>query len=157
MVAVFVLFQHLRPNLIPSLIKLGFFLIKTFQSPFTLFISPSILPYVISLDHCAEIWDTLSQHHQSTTRSCIIQLKNEFHHISMKDHNMTLYLLKIKSKVDVIASTKPPLDLKDIILYILNNPPSQYQAFNTAIHTYFQPILSDNLYTLLCSEEQNIA
>ncbi|KAL0918148.1 hypothetical protein M5K25_010140 [Dendrobium thyrsiflorum] len=50
-----------------------------------------------------------------------------------------------------------PLHPKDVILYTLNSLPPQYQAFKTAIRTNFQPMSLDDLYTLLCNEEQNIA
>ncbi|KAL0919184.1 hypothetical protein M5K25_011263 [Dendrobium thyrsiflorum] len=47
-------------------------------------ISPSILPYILSLYHCTEIWDTIARRLQSSTRSRTIQLRNELHHLSMK-------------------------------------------------------------------------
>ncbi|KAI0511938.1 hypothetical protein KFK09_012572 [Dendrobium nobile] len=120
-------------------------------------ISTAILPYVLSVDHCSEIWSTLERRLQSTTRSRIIQLKHELHYLTMKDKNMSQYLLDIKSKVDALASAGAPLAVEDIIHYTLDGLPATYQAFKTAIRTNLQPLSLDDLYTLLCSEELNIA
>ncbi|KAI0495511.1 hypothetical protein KFK09_021812 [Dendrobium nobile] len=120
-------------------------------------ISPSILPYVLSLDHCAQIWDTIARRLQSNTRSRTIQLRNELHHLSMKNQSMPQYLLAVKSIVDAIAATGSPLDPEEVIFYTLNGLPVQYQSFKTAIRTNLQPLSLDDLYTLLCSEELNLA
>lgn len=44
-------------------------------------ISPTLLPYVINLDTCFDIWRTIEKRLQSSNRSKILQLKNELHHI----------------------------------------------------------------------------
>ncbi|PKU82967.1 Retrovirus-related Pol polyprotein from transposon TNT 1-94 [Dendrobium catenatum] len=120
-------------------------------------ISPSILPYVLSLDHYTEIWDTIARRLQSNTRSRTIQLRNELHHISMKNQTMPQYLLAVKSIVDAIVATGSPLDPEEVIFYTLNGLPVQYQSFKTAIRTNLQPLSLDDLYTLLCSEELNLS
>ncbi|PKU79283.1 Retrovirus-related Pol polyprotein from transposon TNT 1-94 [Dendrobium catenatum] len=120
-------------------------------------ISPSILPYVLSLDHCAEIWETIARRLQSNTRSRTIQLRNELHHLSMKNQSMPQYLLSVKSIVDAIAATGSPLDPEEVIFDTLNGLPVQYQSFKTSIRTNLQPLSLDDLYTLLCSEELNLA
>ncbi|KAI0524985.1 hypothetical protein KFK09_004375 [Dendrobium nobile] len=120
-------------------------------------ISPSILPYVLSLEHCTEIWETIAKRLQSNTRSRTIQLRNELHHLTMKNQSMSQYLLAIKAIVDSIAATGSPLDPEEVIFYTLNGLPPQYQAFKTSIRTNLQPLSLDDLYTLLCSEELNIA
>ncbi|PKU70484.1 Retrovirus-related Pol polyprotein from transposon TNT 1-94 [Dendrobium catenatum] len=117
-------------------------------------ITPSILPYVLDLTHCHEIWSTLAHRLQATTRSRIIQLKNDLHHLSKGDKSMTQYLLEIKSKVDAIQEMGHTIDPEDVILYTLNGLPSSYQSFKTAIRTNLQPLSLDDLYSLLCSEEQ---
>ncbi|PKU76820.1 Retrovirus-related Pol polyprotein from transposon TNT 1-94 [Dendrobium catenatum] len=120
-------------------------------------ISPAILPYVLSVNYCFEIWQTLEVRLQSCTRSRIAHLKNELHFLSMKDKNMTQYLLDVKSKVDALAAAGAPVDVEDIIHYTLNGLPNTYQAFKTAIRTNPRPVILDELYTLLCSEELNLA
>ncbi|PKU78135.1 Retrovirus-related Pol polyprotein from transposon TNT 1-94 [Dendrobium catenatum] len=120
-------------------------------------ISPSILPYVLSIDHCHEIWHTLDVRLQSSTRSRIAHLKDELHFLSMKDKNMMQYLLDVKSKVDVLAAAGAPVDIEDVIHYTLNGLPNTYQAFKIAIRTNMRSVSLDELYTLLCSEELNLA
>ncbi|KAL0928117.1 hypothetical protein M5K25_002358 [Dendrobium thyrsiflorum] len=120
-------------------------------------VSSTILPYVLSVEQCNDIWTTLDRQLQSSTRSRIIQIKNELHYLSMKDKSMTQYLLDIKAKVDSLAAAGAPMDVEDVIHYTLNGLPSTYQAFKTAIRTNLQPLSLDDLYTLLCSEELNLA
>ncbi|PKU88027.1 Retrovirus-related Pol polyprotein from transposon TNT 1-94 [Dendrobium catenatum] len=120
-------------------------------------ISASILPYVLQLETTAEIWATLQTRFQSTNRSKVIQLKNELHHISLKNSTMVQYLNDIKSLVDQIAAAGARVDEEDIILYILNGLPSTYQAFKTSIRTMTQPLNLDQLYSFLISEEIHVA
>ncbi|PKU75736.1 Retrovirus-related Pol polyprotein from transposon TNT 1-94 [Dendrobium catenatum] len=119
-------------------------------------ISPSILPYVISLSTTHEVWTTLERRLQPTNRSRVIQLKNELHHIQMRDQTMRQYLNQIKILVDNIAAAGSVVDTEDIVLYILNGLSPTYNAFKTAIRTSLQPISLDDLYSLLCNEEINL-
>lgn len=66
---------------------------------------------------------------------------------------MFQYLLDIKSKIDLVAATRSPIEIEDIIYYTLNGLPSLYQCFKIAIYTNLQPINLDDLYSLLCIEE----
>ncbi|KAI0501744.1 hypothetical protein KFK09_016689 [Dendrobium nobile] len=91
-------------------------------------ISVSILPYVLSLKHCAEIWSTLSHRLQASTRSRTVQLKNEVYHLTKGEQTMTQYLLTVKSKVDAIAATGCSLDPEEIIFHTLNGLPAKYQT-----------------------------
>ncbi|PKU65026.1 Retrovirus-related Pol polyprotein from transposon TNT 1-94 [Dendrobium catenatum] len=120
-------------------------------------ISPAILPYVLSAEHCSDIWAILDHRLQSSTRSRISQIKNELYVLTMKDKTMSQYLLDVKSKVDALAAAGSHLDAEEVIHYTLNGLPSTYQAFKTAIRTNLRPVTLDELYTLLCSEELNLA
>ncbi|KAI0520293.1 hypothetical protein KFK09_007765 [Dendrobium nobile] len=119
-------------------------------------ISTTFLPYVLS-DSCCQIWQTIERRLQSTNHLRILQLKNELHHVSMKDKTMMQYLSEIKGKVDAIGASGSPLSSDDIIMYTLNGLPSAYQGFKIAIRTNLNPISLDDFYALLCSEELNIA
>ncbi|KAI0525123.1 hypothetical protein KFK09_004514 [Dendrobium nobile] len=119
-------------------------------------ISPSILPYVITLNTSHDVWLTLERRLQPTNRSRVIQLKNELHQIQMKDRTMQQYLDQIKTIVDNIDAAGSIIDTEDIILYILNGLPTAYNPFKTAIRTSLQPINLDDLYSLLSSEEINL-
>ncbi|KAI0501098.1 hypothetical protein KFK09_019316 [Dendrobium nobile] len=62
-------------------------------------ISSSILPYVLHLDRCADIWTTLEQRLQASNRSRVIQLKHELHNILMRNLSMTQYLTAVKTLI----------------------------------------------------------
>ncbi|PKU67628.1 Retrovirus-related Pol polyprotein from transposon TNT 1-94 [Dendrobium catenatum] len=119
-------------------------------------ISPSILPYVITLHTAHDIWITLERRLQPANRSRVIQLKNELHQIRMADQTMQQYLDHIKKLVDNIAAAGSTVDTEDIVLYILNGLPASYNSFKTEIRTSLQPISLDDLYSLLSSEEINL-
>ncbi|KAI0523408.1 hypothetical protein KFK09_005803 [Dendrobium nobile] len=120
-------------------------------------ISPSILPYVLHLDTCSDIWHTLEQRLQASNRSRVLQLKNELHNISMKNQSMDQYLTTIKSLVYNIATAGSSIDSEDIIMYTLNGLPPSYQAFKMAIRTKRGPVSLDELYSYLLTEEITLA
>ncbi|XP_020677738.1 uncharacterized protein LOC110096231 [Dendrobium catenatum] len=120
-------------------------------------IGSSLLPYVLNLDSCHEIWVTIERRLQSSNRSRLLQLKNEMHHVQMNDQTMVQYLSVIKQKIDAITAAGSSVPTEDIILYTLNGLPPTYQGFKTALRTQLQPINLDDFYSLLCSEELNIA
>ncbi|KAI0527400.1 hypothetical protein KFK09_003000 [Dendrobium nobile] len=120
-------------------------------------ISPTVLPYIIHLDTTHQIWQVLESQFQATSRSKVIQLKNELHHVSMKNSSMIQYLTEIKKLVDQIASAGSMIDSEDIILYSLNGLPPAYQSFKTYIRNSPSPIRLENLYAMLISEEIHIS
>ncbi|XP_020672129.2 uncharacterized protein LOC110092093 [Dendrobium catenatum] len=119
-------------------------------------ISQSILPYILSSITTHEAGSILEWRLQPTCHSRIIQLKNELHHVQLKDLTMQQYLAQIKSIADNIAASGSKIDSEDIIIYIFNGLPSTYNSFKTFICTSLLPIDLDTLYYLLCSEEINL-
>lgn len=59
--------------------------------------------------------------------------------------------------MDNIVAVGASIDVEDIILYTLNEIPSQYNAFKTAIRTKLTPVSLADLYSLLISEKINLA
>ncbi|XP_020690752.1 uncharacterized protein LOC110105541 [Dendrobium catenatum] len=92
----------------------------------------------------------------ATSRSKVIQLKNELHHVSMKNLSMIQYLTEIKKLVDQIASAGSTIDSEDIILYILNGLTPAYQSFKTYIRNSPSPIRLENLYAMLIRKEIHV-
>ncbi|XP_020700086.1 uncharacterized protein LOC110112266 [Dendrobium catenatum] len=68
-------------------------------------ISQEILPYIITSKTTHEAWTVLERRLQPSSRSRVIQLKNELYHIRMKDQSIRQYLTKIKSLVDNISAS----------------------------------------------------
>ncbi|XP_020679262.1 uncharacterized protein LOC110097312 [Dendrobium catenatum] len=119
-------------------------------------ISPAILPYIITSATAHEIWAVLECWLQSSSRSRIIQLKNELHHIQMNNQTMQQYLAQVKNIIDNIAASGTKIDPKEIIFYILNGLPATYNSFKTYIRSSSLPADLDASYSLLCSEEIHI-
>ncbi|KAH0470888.1 hypothetical protein IEQ34_000611 [Dendrobium chrysotoxum] len=119
-------------------------------------ISPSLLPYVLNLDCCHDIWMTIERRLQSTNCSRQLQLKSELHQLQKGDKTMVQYLSEIKQKVDAITAAGSTIDPQDILLYTLNGLPPAYNAIKTTIRTQLNPISLDNFYSLLYSEELNL-
>ena len=116
-------------------------------------ISPTILPHVINLDHCHQVWQTLETHMNSSTRQHIIHLKNELHNIKKQDKSMQQYLHDVRIKVNALTAAGSSPESNDVILYILNGLPPSYDSFATVIKTRSGSISLDELYSLLHSEE----
>lgn len=66
---------------------------------------------------------------------------------------MIEYLSEIKEKTYLIVVVGSPILVEDVINYTLNGLPASYNSFNTSIRTNLQPIILDDLYSLLCIEE----
>ncbi|PKU69343.1 Retrovirus-related Pol polyprotein from transposon TNT 1-94 [Dendrobium catenatum] len=120
-------------------------------------ISPSILPYVISLESTAQVWSALETRFQATNHSKVMQLKNALHNVALKTQSMEDYLSEIKTIVDQIAAAGCNLEAEDVIHYILNGLPPPYQSFKSSIRTNPLPLTLDQIYPLLLSEEINLA
>lgn len=88
-------------------------------------ISATILPYCLELESCTDIWSTVEKRLQASNRSRVIQFKNELYNVAMKNQTIAQYFLGIKSLVDNIAASRAKIDVEDIILYTLNDLPSQ--------------------------------
>lgn len=56
---------------------------QNFSSAMCAMISQSILPYVLNLNTCLDIWETIEKQLQSSNRDRILQLKNELHNLVM--------------------------------------------------------------------------
>ncbi|XP_020692489.1 uncharacterized protein LOC110106810 [Dendrobium catenatum] len=119
-------------------------------------ITPSILPYVITASTAQEIWKILEHRLQPSSRSRVLQLKNELHHVQMKNLSMQQYLSHIKNIVDTIAASGSKIDHEDIILHSLNELQLPYNSFKAAFRTSSLPADLDNLYSLMCSEEIHV-
>ncbi|PKU82233.1 hypothetical protein MA16_Dca013425 [Dendrobium catenatum] len=83
-------------------------------SAFLSTIYASVLPYNLSLSTTHEILITLESRLQPTNHSHVIQLKNELHHIPMKEITMTQYLAQIKALVDNVAAFEGHIDVEDV-------------------------------------------
>ncbi|PKU75385.1 Retrovirus-related Pol polyprotein from transposon TNT 1-94 [Dendrobium catenatum] len=105
-------------------------------------ISAPLLPYVLNLESCSEIWQMIGKRLQLSNRSRILQIKNDLNFISMANKTMQQYLTEIKQKVDALTVAGYTLHSEDIIMNTLNGLPASYQGFKTAI-----PFVADSTET----------
>ncbi|PKU71322.1 Retrovirus-related Pol polyprotein from transposon TNT 1-94 [Dendrobium catenatum] len=116
-------------------------------------ISQSILPYIITSATTHDAWTVLERRLQPTSRSRVMQLKNELYRITMKDQSLQQYLNRIKSIVDNISASGSKVESEDVILHILNGLPPTFNSFKSTIHNSLSPINLDTFYSLLCNED----
>ncbi|KAI0531447.1 hypothetical protein KFK09_001002 [Dendrobium nobile] len=96
-------------------------------------ISQSILPYIITSVTTNEAWTVLERRLQPTSRSRVMQLKNELYRITMKDQSLHQYLNRIKSIVDSISASGSKIESEDVMLHILNGLPPMFNSFKSTI------------------------
>ncbi|KAL0918916.1 hypothetical protein M5K25_010963 [Dendrobium thyrsiflorum] len=95
-------------------------------------ISAPLLPYVLNLDSCSEIWQTIGKRLQASNRSRILQLKNDLNYISMANKTMQQYLTEIKMKVDTLTAGGRTLDSEDVIIEETNLENEVARALHSA-------------------------
>lgn len=69
---------------------------------------------------------------------------------------MQVYLHQVKQIVDTLAIVSTPLEEEDIIFYILNGLPQDFNPFKTTIRMRCQSISVQELQELLLIEEQEV-
>ncbi|XP_020695545.2 uncharacterized protein LOC110109000 [Dendrobium catenatum] len=116
-------------------------------------VSQPILPYIITATTAGEAWAVLERRLQPTSRSRVMQLKNELYHVQMKDKPMQQYLTRIKSIMDNITASGSQIDPEDIMLHTLNGLPPNFNSFKSMIRNSLLPIDLDKFYSMLCNEE----
>ncbi|KAI0516057.1 hypothetical protein KFK09_008729 [Dendrobium nobile] len=116
-------------------------------------VSKSIIPYIITSSTAYDAWTVLEQCLQLTSRSRVIQLKNEQYRTQMKDLSVQQYLTRIKTIVDNISASSSKIESEDVMLQILNGRPPTYNSFKSTICNSLLPIHLDTFYALLCNEE----
>ncbi|KAA8529815.1 hypothetical protein F0562_034328 [Nyssa sinensis] len=121
-------------------------------------IHPSLLPHVVNLKHAFEVWNVLEKRMNSTSRSHIMQLRNDLQRVKKDSAKpMKDYLNKVKQITDKLAATSNTISDEEIVLVILKGLPREYMSFKTAIRAREASITVEELSNLLLSEEINIS
>ncbi|KAA8526043.1 hypothetical protein F0562_007857 [Nyssa sinensis] len=119
-------------------------------------LSQTALSHVIGYSTSREAWLTLERRFSTLTRSNILQLKSILHNISKGKDSIDLYIQKIKQARDSLASVSVLIEDEDILIYVLNGLPQEYNAFKTSIRTRSENITLEEVYAMLKIEEQTI-
>ncbi|XP_028071092.1 uncharacterized protein LOC114273489 isoform X2 [Camellia sinensis] len=119
-------------------------------------LSPAIFTSVFHYKTSCEAWTALQSRFTSLSCSHIHQLKNKMSRLTKKGLSMDAYLTEFKTIADQLALACAPVDDEDIVLFILNGLPDEYNAFKTTICARSDSISPENLCSLLRSEEIHI-
>uniref|UniRef100_A0A5B7CDG3 Putative retrovirus-related Pol polyprotein n=1 Tax=Davidia involucrata TaxID=16924 RepID=A0A5B7CDG3_DAVIN len=119
-------------------------------------LSSSALSQVIGYTTSKEVWQALERRFSSSSRSHVLQLKSNLHHISKGIDTIAVYVQKIKQARDNLAAVSMLIDDEDILIHTLNGLPFEYNAFKTSIRTRSQSITLEEMHTLLQVEEQTL-
>ncbi|KAA8531700.1 hypothetical protein F0562_006583 [Nyssa sinensis] len=128
------------------------------QSAINATIHPSLLPHVVNLKHAFEVWNVLEKRMNSTSRSHIMQLRNDLQRVKKDSAKpMKDYLDKVKQITDKLVATSNTIFDEEIVLVILKGLPREYMSFKTTIKAREASITVEELSNLLLSEEINIS
>ncbi|KAA8535057.1 hypothetical protein F0562_030060 [Nyssa sinensis] len=119
-------------------------------------LSQTALSHVIGYSTSREAWLALERRFSASTRSNILQLKAALHNISKGKDSIDLYIQKIKQARDSLAFVSVLIEDENILIYVLNGLPQEYNAFKTSIRTRSKNITVVEVYTMLKIEKQTI-
>ncbi|KAL5713883.1 Beta-galactosidase 8 [Ranunculus cassubicifolius] len=116
-------------------------------------ISDPVLPYIVGCTSSKEVWDTLARRFKTKSRSQVIQLKTKLQNLKKGDQSITEYLKTVKETSDLLAAAGSIVDDGDLLVYILNGLPAEFDAFSTSIRVRSDEVTIDELHALLLNEE----
>ncbi len=85
-----------------------------------------------------------------------MQLKQKLHNLQKNKMNINDYSTKVKNLVDALASIGAPIDDEDLVAVTLNGLGKDYNQFCTSITARETLPNSQDLITLLISEEMKV-
>lgn len=116
-------------------------------------ISDPVLPYIVGCTSSKAVWDTLAKRFASKSRSQVIQLKTRLQNLTKGDKSVDEYLKSVKEISDLLAATGSTVDDGDLLVYILNGLPAEFDSFSTSIRVRSDDVTIDELHALLINEE----
>ncbi|KAL5716461.1 hypothetical protein ACHQM5_018148 [Ranunculus cassubicifolius] len=119
-------------------------------------VSEAYLPYIVGISSAQELWKTLETRFATLTRSHVLQLRSRLQAIRKGSSSITNYLQQIKEISDSLAASGNRINDYDLVFHILNGLPSEYDAFATSIRVREPIVSSDQLHSLLLTEELSI-
>ncbi|KAL5727823.1 hypothetical protein ACHQM5_000970 [Ranunculus cassubicifolius] len=116
-------------------------------------ISDPVLPYIVGCTSSKSVWDVLNKRFASKSRSQVIQLKTRLQNLKKGDKSITEYLNSVKEISDLLAASGSIVNDGDLLVYILNGLPAEYDSFSTSIRVRSEDVTIDELHALLINEE----
>lgn len=117
-------------------------------------LSQEALSLVIGQTSSRSIWLALERRYASLSRSNILQLKNELQTMKKRSDSIDEYLQKMKNIRDKLTVANSYVDDEDMLLYVLNGLPPEFNSLRTSIGLRSEPISLEELHAILKSVEQ---
>ncbi|KAF8391616.1 hypothetical protein HHK36_023922 [Tetracentron sinense] len=121
------------------------------------YLSDEVLPQIIGINTCHEVWQTLETSFAAHSRARILQLRMELQVLKKGSDPISKYFQRAKTLAHQLAAAARPIQDEDLLLYILGGLPSEYGPFRTSISTRVESISLADLLGFLLTEEFRIA
>ncbi|WVZ62530.1 hypothetical protein U9M48_012269 [Paspalum notatum var. saurae] len=95
----------------------------------------TVLAQVVGCTSAREVWRVIEQTFATASRAQIMQIRMQLATIQKKDLTITEYFLKVKNLADTLAVIGKPLENDEVIAYILQGLPAEYDPIVTSITT----------------------
>lgn len=118
--------------------------------------SDAIRPYIASARTSRAVWTSLEQIFGSKTRSRVIGLKEQLHHISQGDRSVTEYLHQVRQIAEELSHIDGAVGKEDLTLYVLHGLREEFREIESSIHTREQSYEIDELHVVLVGFEDNL-
>ena len=116
-------------------------------------LSPSAISLVMGQTSASGIWRVIKNRYTSISRSSVVILKRELNNIKKGSDSVTQYLQKIKETRDKLTSVGIHIDDEEILHIVLQGLPLDFHSFTSAMLTKNEPVLFEELHTLMKTEE----
>lgn len=116
-------------------------------------VSEDLLPYVVGFSSSYALWTNLAKRFATISHSHVIQLKTQLQQIKKGSLTISEYLQSFKTISDKLAAAGSQISDTDLLVHILNGLPHEYDAFVTSIRVRYPPVTTEELHSLLLTEE----
>ncbi|KAI5332874.1 hypothetical protein L3X38_023003 [Prunus dulcis] len=119
-------------------------------------LSEDLLSHIVGIESAQDLLNLLERRFSGVSRANIHQLRSRLQSISKGDLSMDSYLQSVKEIADGLAADGQSLSESDLVAYVLNGLPDEYDSFITSIETRIEPVTLDELHALLLGRESAI-
>ena len=119
-------------------------------------LSPSVLAITMGQKSVKGVWKVFEKRFASVSRSHVLSLRNELLSIKKGPEKIDTFFQRFKEVRDKLSSITVFIDEEELIHFVLEALPHEYDAFCSAIRTRNDVFTIEELNTLLNAEERAI-
>ncbi len=119
-------------------------------------VSDSMIGHIQDAETPKEVWDTLSNLFETSTKARKLQLKQQLNEVKKGSLSINDYVLKIRALTDQLGSIGVVIDDDDLLLVALQGLGKEYKPFETSIAVRDTFPTFNELIPLLVSEEMRL-